>query len=110
MVKNENYFLGLLIKNADKNHDCDAYTTIKQSGLSDIDCLHFIKSLEDNGLVNTTDTNTIHIYPKAYEEYESAFKKIKCSFLKTAKFTFKIILEIIVAIAIAGIIFYFGWQ
>lgn len=65
MITNENDFLGLLISCADENHNCDVFEVISESGMSDIDCLPFMKSLQEKGLTETLDMETIHIYPKA---------------------------------------------
>ena len=114
MITNENDFLGLIISCADDNHDCNAIEVIKKSGMSDIDCLQFINSLQAKGLTELIDTETIHIYPQAYEAYVSTSKKVKDSFVKTSKFTFKTLFEIIIGIIVtvvaAFLIYHFGWQ
>lgn len=114
MVQNENDFLGVLIKCANENHDCDITDILNESGISDIDCLTFIKSLESKRLIKTLDFETIHIYPPAYEAYIAPAQEIKKSLLETSKFTLKTILEIIVGIVIAAvgafIIYHFGWN
>lgn len=114
MVKNENDFLGILISNADNNHDCNVMDAIRKSGISDIDCLPFIKSLETKGFIKTMDFETIHIYPQAFESYTIPKRKIKNSILKTSKFTLKTVLEIIIGIIIAilsgFILYHLGWN
>lgn len=114
MVQNENDFLGVLINCADENHDCDISDILNESGMSDIDCLPFIKSLESKTLIKTLDFETIHIYPSAYEAYVAPTQEIKKSLFETSKFTLKTILEIIVGIVItaagAFIIYHFGWN
>lgn len=110
MITNENDFLGLIISCANEKHNCKAIEVVEKSGMSDIDCLPFIKSLEAKELIKMTSTTNIHVYPHAYEVYEPISKKVKKSVLKTSKFTFKTLLEILVAVLIAFIIFCFGWN
>ena len=114
MITNENDFLGLIISCADEKHNCNAIDVVEKSGMSDIDCLPFINSLEAKELIKMTSMTIIHVYPQAYELHMTTTKKVKSSISKTSKFTFKTLLEIIVGIIITviagGIIYYFGWQ
>lgn len=114
MITNENDFLGLLISCADENNDCKPSEVFEKSGMSDIDCLPFIKSLQAKELTKTMDTETIHIYPQAYQAYVSPVQKAGKSVVKASKFTFAKIVEIIVAVigglVIAYFIFRFGWN
>ena len=114
MIKIENDFLGLLISCADENHNCDVFEVISESGMSDIDCLPFMKSLQEKGLTETLDMETIHIYPKAYDIYVPKAAELQESIVKASKFTikslFNIIVGIIVAVISGFIIYHFGWQ
>lgn len=114
MITNENDFLGLIISCADESHNCKAIDVVHKSGMSDIDCLPFIKSLEQKNLIKMTSMSTIHVYPQAYEAHVSTSKKVANSVQKASKFTLKTIFEITVGVIVAAIaafiIYYFGWQ
>jgi hypothetical protein len=117
MITNENDFLALIISCTDEKYDCKAIDVVRKSGMRDIDCLPFFKSLETKGLIKMTSTNKIHVYPQGYEVNKVQSNKIKNLIDKASKFTPKSIKDIIVAtiagiiagIVTAFIIYHLGW-
>lgn len=114
MITNDNDFLGLIISCANENNDCDVMDVINKSGMSDIDCIPFIKSLTGKGLVEMISTQALHVYPQAHNVYISPKQERKDLVLKSSKSTMKVIIEIIVGVAIvvvaAYLVFHFGWN
>lgn len=113
MIKTDNEFLGTLIKCANDNHDCDVSDIIEQSGLSDIDCIPFLKSLEEKRIIRTVDTCTFHLNPGAYSYYISPTKKFFRCFGKLSwsllKYVISYVLGIVSGLIVAYATHLFGW-
>ena len=114
MITNENEFIGLLMKFKNNNDICSISKVIELSGMTDIQCSPFIKSLSDKGIIKQIDLDNIQINPIAYSTYESRKKKAGKSFLKLSisflKFVITYVLGIISGLIIAYFAHKFGWQ
>lgn len=75
-IKNENDFLGFLISMKQDNGNISAGKIIDLSGISDIDCIHYLKSLEEKGYIENLDMETYHIYPDGIYAYMPPKRKI----------------------------------
>lgn len=113
MITNENEFLGMLIKNANEKHEVHHSKAMKLSGLDDEFYLELCKSLKEKGFIYT-DSEFITLTLSGIQHYESIPKKVGKSLSRSAKFTVKLFLEILVgaviAVVSAFLIYHFGWQ
>lgn len=75
MIKNENDFLGFLIKIKQDNGDISVSRILKESGLNNIDCSHYLKFLQSKGYIQYMDSETYHIYPDGISAYVPTSKK-----------------------------------
>lgn len=111
---NDNEFLGALISCADENNDCNIMDIIEKYGISDIDCIPFIKSLENSNMIKMTSFSIIHIYRKGLSSYISPESKITKSVFKSSisflKFIITYALGIISGLLVAHFSHKFGWQ
>lgn len=114
MIKDENDFLGIMIDCKNDDNTCSIGKVIKESGMTDIECLPFFRSLRENKIIQEIDLETYKINPIAFSIYQSPVKKVGKSVYDSAKFSLKhfirIIVEIIVALIIAYLVYHFGWQ
>lgn len=114
MITNENDFLGLIIKCKNENGTCSVGKILSESGMTDMQCLPFLKSLSGKGVITKIDTETYLINPIAYSIYQSPMKKITKSFYNFTKFSLQRVIDILVGVAIgivvACVAHHFGWQ
>lgn len=75
MIKNENDFIGFLIKIKQDNGDISVSRILKESELNNIDCAHYLKSLQSKGYIQYMDSETYHIYPDGISSYVPNSKK-----------------------------------
>lgn len=113
MIKNENDFLGAVLKYKDKNNCCSISKIMKSENISDMDCMFFIKSLKSKGIIDQIDLSTIRATPLAISTYESKFKKFLKLCFKSSVSLLKFIITYVLGIASGLIIAYlahkFGW-
>ena len=113
MVTNENDFIGIMMKCKNEKDICNVGKVIELSGMTDIQCLPFIKSLTAKGIIQQIDLESIQVNPIAYSVYESPQKKAVKSFLKLSVSFLKFVITYILGIASGLIIAYlthkFGW-
>lgn len=113
MVTNENDFIGIMMKCKNEKDICNVGKIIELSGMTDIQCLPFIKSLTAKGIIQQIDLESIQINPIAHSIYESPQKKAGKSFLKLSvsflKFMITYILGIVSGLIIAYLTHKFGW-
>lgn len=113
MVTNENDFIGIMMKCKNEKDICNVGKVIELSGMTDIQCLSFIKSLTAKGIIQQIDLESIQVNPIAYSVYESLQKKAGKSFLKLSVSFLKFVITYILGIASGLIIAYlthkFGW-
>lgn len=113
MVTNENDFIGIMMKCKNEKDICNVGKVIELSGMTDIQCLPFIKSLTAKGIIQQIDLESIQVNPIAYSVYESPQKKAGKSFLKISVSFLKFVITYIFGIASGLIIAYlthkFGW-
>lgn len=114
MISNENDFLGLIIKCKNSNDTCSIGKILNESGMTDVQCLAFLKSLSNKGILTKIDLETYLINPIAYSVYQSPTKKITKSFYNFTKFSLQRVVDILVGVAIGIIVacvaHHFGWQ
>ena len=106
-IKNENDFLGFLISIKNENDDVSVIKTFRESGLSNIDCAHYFKSLSSKGLLDFIDTDTYHLYPHGISSYVSPLKRLSLWVAKLLVLTIKNLIVYIAGIlsaVIAGVI------
>ena len=99
MITNENDFLGLMIKFKNEDDTCPVGKLIKESGMSDLQCLSFLRSLAEKGLIKYLDTETYLINPIAYSVYQSPIKKVKQSLFRFTKFTLQRLIDFLIGVA-----------
>ena len=113
MVTNENDFIGIMMKCKNEKDICNVGKIIELSGMTDIQCLPFIKSLTAKGIIQQIDLERVQVNPIAYSVYESPQKKAGKSFLKVSVSFLKFVITYILGIASGLIIAYFthkfGW-
>lgn len=113
MVTNENDFIGIMMKCKNEKDICNVDKIIELSGMTDIQCLPFIKLLTAKGIIQQIDLESIQVNPIAYSVYESPQKKAGKSFLKLSVSFLKFVITYILGIASGLIIAYlthkFGW-
>lgn len=113
MVANENDFIGIMMKCKNEKDICNVGKVIELSGMTDIQCLPFIKSLTAKGIIQQIDLERVQVNPIAYSIYESPQKKAGKSFLKLSvsflKFVITYILGIVSGLIIAYLTHKFGW-
>lgn len=114
LITNENDFLGILMKCKNEHNICNISDVFKESNMTDIQCLPFLKSLASKGIITGLDLSTYQINPIAFSVYESPKKKVTKSFFKLSVSFFKFLLTYILGIVSGLIIAYlthkFGWQ
>lgn len=114
MITNENDFIGLMIKCKNANDTCSVGKLLNESGMTDIQCLSFLKSLSEKEIITKIDLETYQINPIAYSFYKSQSNKIVNSFYNFTKFSLQRIIDIIIGVAIGIIVAFvanhFGWQ
>lgn len=114
MITNENDFLGLIIKCKNENDACSVGKILSESGMTDMQCLPFLKSLSGKGVITKIDTETYLINPIAYSVYQNPMKKVKKSFYNFTKFSLQRAVDILVGVAIgivvAYVTYHFGRQ
>lgn len=113
MVTNESDFIGIMMKCKNEKDICNVGKVIELSGMTDIQCLPFIKSLTAKGIIQQIDLESIQVNPIAYSVYESPQKKAGKSFLKLSVSFLKFVITYILGIASGLIIAYlthkFAW-
>lgn len=113
MIKNENDFLGFLIKIKQNNGNISVSRILKESELNNIDCAHYLKSLQTKGYIQYMDTETYHIYPEGINAYVSFPKKLTRFIEKILIFTTKELFVFISGVAsgllVAYLVWKFGW-
>ncbi len=113
MVTNENDFIGIMMKCKNEKDICNVGKIIERSGMSDMQCLPFIQSLTNKGIIQKIDLGNFQITPLAYSIYESPQKKARKSFLKLSvsflKFVITYILGIVSGLIISYLTHKFGW-
>lgn len=75
MITNENDFIGIMMKCKNEKDICNIGKIIELSGMSDMQCLPFIQSLNAKGIIQKVDLESIQINPIAYSIYENPKKK-----------------------------------
>lgn len=114
MITHENEFIGLMIKCKNDNDMCSVGKILKESGMTDIQCLPFLRSLSGKGIITKVDTETYLINPIAYSVYKSPAKKAAKSFYNLTKFSLQRVIDILIGIAIglvvAYVTYHFGWK
>ncbi len=111
-IQNENDLLGLLIQNA--TNDCmNQYDFLQLSGLDYQTYVFYVKSLKSGSLVDT-DLANIYLTDLGKNTYVSKQDKVKKSLFNFSKLSlksaFNTFVEIAVALLIAFLIWYFGWN
>ena len=111
-IKNENDFLGYLIKNS-KNNVCNQHECYKESGLDQSSFIYYANILKDKHYIETDVTN-YYITQIGINNYISPVKKFALSFLKFSVLTLKELLVflsgIVSGILVAYFIHLFGLQ
>lgn len=111
-IQNENDLLGLLIQNA-INDFMNQYDLLQLSGLDHQTYNYYVKSLKSRSLVNT-DLANIYLTDLGKNSYVSKQDKAKKSLFDFSKLSlksaFNTFVEIAVALLIAFLIWYFGWN
>jgi hypothetical protein len=112
LIQNENDLLGLLIQNA-INDFMNQYDLLQLSGLDHQTYNYYVKSLKSRSLVNT-DLANIYLTDLGKNSYVSKQDKAKKSLFDFSKLSlksaFNTFVEIAVALLIAFLIWYFGWN
>ncbi len=90
MVKNENEFLGILIKCKNQDNCCNVGKIAETAKMDLMDCGPFLMSLEKKGIIEGMDLETFRINPIAFSIYESPQKKAGKSFLKLSVSFFEV--------------------
>ena len=111
-IQNENDLLSLLIQNT--TNDCmNQYDLLQLSGIDYQTYNFYVKSLKSQNLVNT-DLSDIYLTDLGKRNYVSKREKVKKSLFNFSKLSlksaFNTFVEIAVALLIAFLIWYFGWN
>ena len=99
MITNENDFLGLMIKYKNSDDTCPVGKILKNSEMTDLQCLPFFRSLSDKGIITFLDTETYQINPIAYSVYQSPAKKVGKSLFHFTKFTLERLIDFLIGVA-----------
>lgn len=112
-IKNENDFLGFLVSIKNEKNSISVRNVLDQSGLSDIDCSHYFKSLQTKGYVRHMDSETYHIYPDGISAYISPAKRtfhvVGRMLVLTIKELFVFLSGVASGLLVAYLIWKFGW-
>ena len=112
-ITNDNEFLGFLISKMDENHECDQNECYMESGLDANSYNYYMNMLKAKGFVvpsmsvaSITEIGLSSYIPRSEEILTSVNHSAKL----TLKFFLGIISSVIVAVASAFIVWYFGFQ